>query len=135
MYVVNNDIQLYEESKLLAKTTFLGDIEVLNFKRILAAIDYIIKKDWKKSKSVNKGSDATWLTSFVSKDLIFQEICRRNYILKFNKLTINELILAMNLLGFKTEVFTSTENKKFKNAFFNLSLESIVEQPKQASLF
>lgn len=132
LYVINNTVHLYEGYKFVSKVVINGHVESLNFKRVLAAMNFILHRNWVKTKEVTRNIDSNRLKGVIENDSLFQKICRKNYILKFNELTEDELNLAMKLLGFKVLQISKGD---LKSTFFNLSLDSISEQAKQASLF
>lgn len=134
--VENNVVKLFEGSKLLSTVTipdnhcgcglgncshknYPNNIKAFNFGKVISAVDFIRWNMWGKTKQANKKFNSYELKHVVEKSKEYQNSCRSNGVENFNHLANGELILAMQLVGFK--IYTIPNGNSIShNVFFNI---------------
>ena len=82
--------------------------------------DFIWWNCWKPTKTVNKKYSSYSLKHKIENSLEYQKACKHNNVNGFNHLGNGELILAMQLLGFKIYPEIAYGKTIGQNVFFNI---------------
>jgi hypothetical protein len=99
----------------LQHRNYPNNIKDFEFGKVISAVDFIWWNMWKKTKTANKNVSSYGLKHQIEKSLEYQKACKSNKVEQYNHLGNGELILAMQLLGFKIYPILRSQN-----VFFNI---------------
>ena len=97
-----------------------NNIKDFDFGKVISAIDFITWYGWKKTKKVNTKHSSYSLKHMIESSKEYQNACKHNNVNIFNNLGNGELILAMQLLGFKIYPQMSDGLVIGQNVYFNI---------------